>query len=206
MKTEVISIKDPLAISKAKSVLDSSGVIVFPTDTVYGIAASIADFMAIDRIYEIKGRSIEKAIPVLIGEKDQLFQISSSINEKTWKLMDSFWPGALTLIFPKKEGLPENLSIYATVGVRMPAFQFTLELLKVCGPLATTSANLSGGENTLTAEEVLAQLDGRIDLLLDGGKTPGLIPSTVVDCTQDGAKILREGAISKEEVEKSLVL
>ena len=204
MKTLIISTNDPEAIITAKNMLDAGGVIVFPTDTVYGVAASVFNYDAIERIYEIKGRSLEKAIPVLVGDQDQLWQISSSVNNNTRKMIEAFWPGALTLIFPKKEGLPENLSIYPTVGVRMPALPFTLSLLRTCGPLATTSANLSGGENTLSAEDVLVQLEGRIDLLLNGGKTPGMIPSTVVDATLSEVKILREGVISSTQINSIL--
>jgi L-threonylcarbamoyladenylate synthase len=120
------------------------------------------------------------------------------------KLAEVFWPGALTLVVIKNPTLPDVLSSQATVGVRMPNHPFTLALLQTTGPLATTSANLSGHENPLTAQDVFTQLGGKIELILDGGSTPGSIPSTVVDCTGHHPVILRDGAISANAIQKAL--
>ena len=105
-------------------------------------------------------------------------------------------------MLPRRSGLPENLSPLPTIGVRMPDHSFARRLLNAAGPLATTSANLSGGPNPRNASEVLDQLDGRIELVLDGGEAPGGVPSTVVDCTKPDFKILRQGAISKERLQQ----
>ncbi len=171
-----------------------------PTDTVYGLAAMITNGPAIDRLYQAKERSLQKAIAVLIGGLEQIDQVVGYFSEDAHRLARRFWPGALTLVVPQHPGLPANLSPTPTIGVRMPDHSFTLELLRQVGPLATTSANISGGPNPRDAADVLAQLDGRIELLLDGGPAPGGIPSTVVDCTGEELVILREGAISAAQI------
>ncbi|MBI4732196.1 MAG: L-threonylcarbamoyladenylate synthase, partial [Chloroflexi bacterium] len=124
--------------------------------------------------------------------------------EMALTLAARYWPGPLTLVIPKHPALPEAVSAAPTVGVRVPDHAAARALLQAAGPLAVTSANLSGRSSASTAEEVLAQLGGRIPLILDGGKTPGGVPSTVVDCLGAEPKILREGPISSLEIFKSL--
>jgi L-threonylcarbamoyladenylate synthase len=198
MKTAILSIQDPSAIRTAVRVCRNGGLIAFPTDTVYGLAALIHDPAAIDRLYQAKERALNKAIAVLIGEMAQLEQVAHHLPEAGRRLVNRYWPGALTLVVPRHPDLPDNLSLNNTIGVRMPDHDFALELLRKTGPLATTSANISGSSSPRSAQDVLEQLDGRIELLLDGGETPGGIPSTVVDCTQETLVILREGAIRAE--------
>lgn len=200
LRDKILPIEDPTAISKAKSALEHSGVIVIPTDTVYGISVAYNNAAAIDKIYAIKQRSKEKALPILIGSVHQLALVASTIPTAAQRLIEAFWPGALTVILPKRKDLPANLSEYATIGVRMPDFVFTQELLRICGPLATTSANLSGGPNPASVEEVTAQLQQGVDLYLDGGQTAGDIPSTVVDCSGEEIRIFREGLISSKRI------
>ena len=200
MNTEVIPTQDPNAISRALSVLQAGGLIAFPTDTVYGLAAATFSTAAIDKLYEAKTREATKAIAVLVGDIAQLDLLTSGLTPTAHKLAQRYWPGPLTLVVPKHPILPANLSAYPTVGVRMPNHAFAIDLLRRVGPLATTSANRSGGANATTAAEVLEQLDGRIELLLDGGQCPGGIPSTVVDCTNEQPVILRAGEISQEEI------
>jgi L-threonylcarbamoyladenylate synthase len=120
------------------------------------------------------------------------------------KLAKHFWPGALTLVVLRHPSIPEAVTPLPTVGVRMPRFESTLDLLKLIGPLAVTSANISGQGSPSTAAGVLAQLGGRIPLILDGGVTPGGMPSTVVDCTKAQPVLLREGPISLEEILQAL--
>jgi len=194
--TRILSIQDPQAISIAAKIIGQGGSVVFPTDTIYGLAADPWNGQAIQDIYTAKGRPQEKAIPVLIGSLPQLSLITQSLSDKMLTLATSFWPGPLTLVLPKKESLPEELSQYTTLGVRMPDNPFTLALLLQTGPLATTSANISGTSNPVNAQDVINQLNGRVDLILDGGSTPGDSASTVVDCTNDDLIILREGPIS----------
>ena len=200
MITEVLSSSDPRAISRAMEVLQGNRLIAFPTDTVYGLAATSFSHSAIELLYEAKGRDATKAIAVLVGDLDQLSLLTLGLTPSARSLAERFWPGALTLVIPRHPGLPVNLSSYPTVGVRMPDHPFALALLRKVGPLATTSANLSGGANASTPAEVLSQLDGRFHLLLDGGVCPGGVPSTVVDCSQDPPRILREGAISASQL------
>lgn len=200
MKTEILSTENPIAIERTLQVLSHGGLVAFPTDTVYGVAAGLFNPQGIDRLYEAKARSANKAIAVLIGETVQLEQLSPEFGGAAQRLAEKFWPGALTLVVTKRDGLPQNLSPLPTVGVRMPDHAFARALMRAAGPLATSSANISGEANTLTAQQVLDQLDGRIELLLDGGNAPGGVPSTVVDCTQHPPKILREGAITAEAI------
>lgn len=198
MNTQVLLTTDPNAIPRALEILRAGGLIAFPTDTVYGLAARIDDPAGINKLYEAKARSASKAIAVLIAEVEQLGQLTPGLTPSARLLAERFWPGALTLVVPKHHGLPANLSPLPTVGVRMPDHAFARALMRAAGPLATSSANISGDTNTLTAQQVLEQLEGRLELVLDGGAVPGGVPSTVVDCTQDPPKILRQGALTEE--------
>src|SRR5512138_1457175 len=200
MQTSILSTSDPNAIASSIEVLNNGGLVAFPTDTVYGVAAGIHNVQGIDRLYEAKARSANKAIAVLVSDIAQLASLTTGFTPSAQRLAERFWPGALTLVVPKHPGLPRNLSPLPTVGVRMPDHAFARALMRAAGPLATSSANISGETNTLTARQVLEQLDGRIELVLDGGVTPGGVPSTVVDCTQDPPKILRQGALSAQVI------
>ncbi len=192
------------ALARAVSVIQAGGLVAFPTDTVYGLAADLRNPQAIDRIYQTKGRDTTKAIAVLVGSVEQLSLVTADLPPAAVRLASRFWPGALTLVVPKRTNLPDNLSQTPTVGVRMPDHAFAREFLTTIGPLAVTSANLSGQADALTAADVLAQLGGRVDLILDGGRCPGGVPSTVVDCTSAEIRILRAGAIPAEEILRTL--
>lgn len=183
------------AILQASAVLQALGTVVFPTDTVYGLAASAFSSEAIQKLFQIKDREQEKSIAVLLGSLDQLSAVTADPSPAALALGEQHWPGALTLVVPRHPDMPENLSPLPTLGVRIPDHPAALRLLQTVGPLAVTSANLSGMPNTTTADEVLAQLDGRVDLILNGGKTPGGVPSTVVDMTGAKPKVLRQGPI-----------
>ncbi|HEX9017660.1 MAG TPA: L-threonylcarbamoyladenylate synthase [Anaerolineaceae bacterium] len=200
MKTTLLSTSDPIAIPSAMDILSRGGLVAFPTDTVYGLAAGIYQPRGIDLLYQAKARAASKAIAVLLSDIEQLALLTPGLTQSAQRLAARFWPGALTLVVPKLPSLPANLSPLPTVGVRMPDHDFARALIRSTGPLATSSANISGETNTLTAQEVLAQLDNRLELILDGGPTPGGVPSTVVDCTQDPPKILRQGAITAEAI------
>jgi L-threonylcarbamoyladenylate synthase len=201
-ETQVLDIEDSQAVNQAVKVVQAGGLIVFPTDTVYGLAAGLNNPDAIDLIYAVKGRETTKAVAVLIGAVEQLEQVTTSLPPAAARLAARFWPGALTLVVPRRADLPPNLSNLPTVGVRMPDHRFAQKLLQASGPLATTSANRSGAPDSLTAEAVLQQLDGKVHLVLDGGRCPGGVPSTVVDCTAADLRILRAGAIPAEEIFK----
>lgn len=204
MQTEVISSSHPAALEQAAAAVQNGGVIAFPTDTVYGIGVSAFAPQAIERIYQVKGRSHLKAIPILVGAPGDLEQITPPISGSALLLIRRFWPGALTLVLPLLPSLPSNLSPTPTVGVRMPDHELTLSLLQATGPLAATSANLSGDPPALNAAQTLQQLAGRVDLILDGGQAPGGTASTVVDCTGQEPILLREGPLAWNEITRAL--
>jgi L-threonylcarbamoyladenylate synthase len=151
-----------------------------------------------------KGRPIEKAIPILIGDADDMNRLADAVPVMARKLALRFWPGPLTLLVPKKPTLPQSVSATSTLGIRVPDHDIARALLRAAGPMAVTSANISGRSSPSTAEDVFAQLGDRIDLIIDGGKTPGGIPSTLVDCTGESPLILREGPISFQEIMSAL--
>lgn len=192
------------SIQAALKILRNGGLVAFPTDTVYGVGALAFNGKAVESIYIAKDRPIEKAIPVLIWDKDDMEKVGIDIPEIAYRLASRFWPGPLTVVIPKKPTLPESVSATNTVGVRVPDHETARALLRAAGPMAVTSANISGRPSPSTAQEVLAQLGGRIDLIIDGGTTPGGVPSTLVDCTGEDIKILREGPISLEEIRLKL--
>ncbi len=202
MKTDIILQSDSAARQAALEIIRRGGVVALPTDTVYGIACAVSDPRAIHRMYAIKERDALKAIPVLVGDLSQLEQITSNFSPQARLLAQHFWPGALTIVVAKNPALPEELTIHPTVGIRMPAYDWLLDLLRETGPLAATSANLSGAVSPVSAQEVIAQLDGRIELIVDGGQCAGGIPSTVVDCSREQPKILREGGISNDDIDR----
>src|SRR5512140_3033389 len=199
MKTEVISAASPHAIEAALRVLHSGGLVAFPTDTVYGVGASAFDQDAVQAIYAAKDRPDEKAIPVLLGDASELSRVALHLSDMAQRLAARFWPGPLTIVVRKRPALPAAVSATDTIGVRVPDHRVARELLRAAGPLAVTSANRSGQPSPRSAEAVLQQLGGRINLILDGGSTPGGVPSTVVDCTGEEPGILRAGPISLEE-------
>lgn len=200
MKTKLIPATHPDAITLACEVIRSGGLIAFPTDTLYGLGCDPHLPTALQKIYAAKGRSASKAIPVLISRADQLESLVSGLPEQAARLMEIWWPGALTLVLPKHPNLPPDLTPYPGLAVRMPNHPVALALLGQTGPLAVTSANLSDHENPRDAKGVLAQLDGLVDLVLDGGTLLGGQASTIVDCMGDEPKLLREGPIPFSEV------
>jgi L-threonylcarbamoyladenylate synthase len=201
---QILSINDPQAIATAKKVIWNHGTIVFPTDTIYGIASNAFDPEGLNKLYEIKQRPADKALPVLIGELSQLDDLVLFVSDRVKQIAAAFWPGALTLILPKGKKVPQRLSPYPTIGVRMPDLDFNLRLLKATGPLATTSANISGGPNPTSLDDVINQLQDRPDLLLDGGPTPGPVASTVLDLSSDEMKVLRQGPITLKAINAKL--
>ena len=200
MKTKILPSGSTETIQAALNILRSGGLVAFPTDTVYGVGSLAFDGKAVESIYIAKDRPIEKAIPILIGGMDDLTKVASSVPDMARKFASRFWPGPLTLIVPKLPTLPDAVSATDTVAVRVPDHEVARTLLRAAGPMAVTSANISGHASPDTAEEVSAQLGGRIALIIDGGRTPGGVPSTLVDCTGLQPIILREGPISLQEL------
>lgn len=206
MKTQILSTTDPNAFTYAVQLLREHRVIAFPTDTVYGVGAHGFNERAIEQLFVVKTRERGKAIPYLLSDAEQLNVVAREIPATARLLATKFWPGALTLVVPASARVPKILIAGGdTVAVRVPNNRVTRALIDALGvPLAATSANISGGRDPANAAEVLAQLDGRIPLILDGGATRGNVPSTVVDVTVNPPKVLRVGALAVEEIERVL--
>lgn len=186
----------------AADLLRAGELVAFPTDTVYGVGALCWNEAAVSKLYTAKLRSLDKAIPILLADVADLALVTRDLPPLAVRLGEAFWPGALTLVMPKAERVPlEVTSGGDTVAVRIPNHDLTRALIRLAGaPLATTSANLSGGPSPVTAEEVAAQLAGRIPMILDGGPCPGGAASTVVDVTGSAPRILRPGPITEADI------
>lgn len=207
MHTEVISFYQPSAVEHALGLLDQHQLIVAPTDTVYGLMCNFDDAAAIEQIYVVKNRPPRKAIPVLISDVTQLALLTPiPLPMLAETLSERFWPGPLTLVLP---ALPSLLPVLTagqqTVAVRLPDHDLLRALIRRTGPLAATSANLSGGADTYTASQALSQLGGRIPLILiddeqDQDLAHHALPSTIVDMTDiggGGPRVLRHGALAE---------
>lgn len=197
---QVVPTSDATWVEQAVAVLDAGGLVAFPTDTVYGVGARVFDGEAVAKIYRAKGRSEEKSIAVLVASGTDLETLAHDIPDGVRRLAARYWPGPLTVVVRRRTEIPPEVSATGTIGVRVPAHPDALALLGAAGPLATTSANRSGEPNSTTADQVRSAMGDGIELILDGGESPGGSPSTVVDCTGPEPKVLREGPISGEEI------
>ena len=199
METRILPADEPTALDQAVALVQAGQVIAAPTDTVYGLVCRVDDPQAIRRLYAVKERPPEKALPVLLAGEEQLPQVVAALPEPARLLMARFWPGPLTLVLPARPELPRVLTGNgATVAVRVPDHPFLRALARRAGPLASSSANRSGQPPARTAQEVLAQLAGRIPLVVDGGEAPGGVASTVVDVTGPAPRLLREGPVAEQ--------
>ncbi|HZY41952.1 MAG TPA: L-threonylcarbamoyladenylate synthase [Anaerolineae bacterium] len=185
-------------IDLAAQLLSERQLVAFPTDTVYGLGALAFAGLTALRLYVAKDRPPEKAIPILMADIADLDRVAIDVPPIAYQLMARFWPGALTIVVPRHPDVPIEVSATETVAVRIPDLDLARALMRLTGPLAVTSANRSSGPNPRTAQEVLAQLDGRIDAIIDGGSTSGGVPSTVLDCTQAVPRMLRAGALADD--------
>ena len=193
---------DKGGIRKATSIVEKGGIIVFPTDTVYGIGCDPYNENAIKKIYKIKLREKTKALPVLVYSKETVSKIVN-FDKQSEKLAEKFWPGPLTLILNLTENkLKKSLNLDKKIALRVPNNNCALELLKKCNILIGTSANISGQEPFTDPSECYQNIEG-FDLFLDGGKILG-VPSTIVEIINGEAKIQREGMLTKEEIKKVL--
>lgn len=206
METRVVAANEPGAIEAALELLRSGQVVGIPTDTVYGIAADGWNAEAVERLFVAKDRPSSKAIMLLLGDEADVDRAARELPPRARMLAARYWPGGLTLVVKARPELPANLRADTdTIGVRLPDAPVVRELVRQLGrPLAATSANRSGGVNPRTVQDVLNDLAGRIPLVLDGGATPGKVASTVLDCTVDPPRVLREGAISVADIEQAL--
>ncbi len=201
MKTRILKSTTESCLDRALEILESGGIVAFPTDTVYGIGTSAFNNEAVLRLFEVKGRSRTQAVPVLISSMAQIATVTTGLSDLARPLAEKYWPGPITLVLSKNTNLAEAVSPSDTVGVRMPKHEFAKLLLDAVGPLAVTSANITGHQSLSGADEVFQAMKGKIELVIDGGKTPGQVPSTVVDCTGMKPVIIREGPISQAEID-----
>ena len=210
MKTEMIKIDrddmDLRGMKRAGEILKKGGLVAFPTETVYGLGGDALDETAAHRIYEAKGRPSDNPLIVHIADMDALEDIAQSVPEAAVKLADHFWPGPLTMIFPKKEAVPKSTTGgLETVAVRMPSHPVARALIRESGVyIAAPSANTSGRPSPTKAEHVKEDLDGRIDMILDGGAVGIGLESTIVDLSTGVPTILRPGYITGEMLEDVL--
>ena len=197
---------DPETLAYAGAILRRGGLVAYPTETVYGLAASAFADESIARVFEAKGRPVGQPLPVQIASLEEVETLAQFIPDAAKKLLADFFPGPLTLIFERQPTV--SLTITGggeTVGLRMPDPPVALGVLRAFGgPLVCPSANLTGRRAAMSAADVLEDLDGRIDLVLDGGPTDDRIPSTVLDVTTSPATIIREGKISRVMLEQYL--
>jgi len=179
--------------------------VVFPTDTVYGVGCNPFNVRAINAIYEAKGRERQKAIPLLLSGADQLGAVSSELPDAAKLLASRFWPGALTLVVPQSAHLPAELGGGDTIAVRVPNHAELRDFIAACGGLlAATSANQSGERDAVNAQQAADYLGEQVGIIIDGGETPGNVPSTVVDCTSDPPRVLRAGALDPALLRQAL--
>lgn len=191
-------------IKDVVSLLKKGKVVAFPTDTVYGLGVIYENEQALEALKRSKGRPDHKPIPTMVSSIAQMEEIAY-MEEDAKKLAEAFMPGAFTMILKKKESLPDYITNgFPTVGIRMPEDDFVLELIETCGkPLLVTSANLSGHETGVQDQQVLEQLDGRIDAIVLG-EAMGKVASTIVDMSDGSVHIVREGPITKEMIHQVL--
>ncbi len=195
-----------LRIKAAVDCLKSGGIIAIPTDTVYGLGVDPFNAEAVQKLYTLKGRPEEKPIPLVLGSVEDVQQVAQNLPGFFFHLTERFWPGGLTIIVESKNLLPQLTAGGTTVGLRIPNQPLLLEILQnFGGPIAITSANLSGQPAATSPQEFGQELSSKIDFIVDDGQTPGRIPSTVYDISVSPPQIRREGVISSETLAKELM-
>jgi L-threonylcarbamoyladenylate synthase len=200
----ILSIDFPEAIVMAVQALKAGGLIVLPTDTVYGVGSLIEE-SAIERIYKAKKRVQDKALPVLLANTDAVELVACEFPEPARRLAEAFWPGPLTMALPRRDDLPPNLSPLPTVGVRVPNHDATRALLAAAGgAMAVTSANRSDQLPACTIQAAIRYLSDAVALYLDDGACPGGVPSTVITFEEGEVRVVRAGPISENALRNAL--
>jgi L-threonylcarbamoyladenylate synthase len=202
---QAIAIDDQRAPDLAVRAIASGSVIAFPTDTVYGLGAGLWRPDAITKLYTLKGRPDEKALPVLLAAEEQWTEAATEASEAALRLMRRFWPGALTIVLPRRLDVPDAVGpLTRTIALRVPGHEGLRRILARTGPLASSSANRSGQPPTTSATQTLDELGHGLALTLDGGALPPRPPSTVVDVTGPEPIIVRQGAITADAIARAL--
>ena len=194
-----------LQVDRAIEILKDGGIVAFPTDTVYGLGGDVFNRKAAEKIYKVKQRPRDLPLPVLLADREQLSAVVDSVPEIAKFLMRRFWPGGLTLVMSKRASLPDIITAGSDkVAVRIPNHVVPLALIHGLGaPIIGTSANISDKPSPVTAEEVEQQLGSQADLIIDMGRCPGGIESTMVDVTGETPTVLRHGMIPEGEIKRA---
>lgn len=193
-------------IRQAADILRSGGLVVFPTETVYGLGANAMDGDAVSRIFAAKGRPADNPLILHVSRLEQLAEVTTVVPDAAMMLIHRFWPGPLTIILPKTDSVPGEVTAgLDTVAIRMPDNDIALAFLEECAvPVAAPSANLSGRPSPTSLKDVIEDLDGRVDCIIDGGNCTIGIESTVVDLSRSTPVLLRPGAVTIEDLESIL--
>lgn len=207
LTSKYIDLENEQKLEKLKEpakVISDGGIVVFPTETVYGIGTNGLDENAVKRLYEVKQRPIEKPISLLVSNMEMVKQIAKDITEKEYKIMETFFPGPLTIILKKKENVPDVITAgKETVGVRIPSGEIARKLVEYANvPIAAPSANISGEPSGTNIQDIIKSFGGQVDYFIDGGECKIGIASTIVQVIDGVPHILREGSITKEQIEK----
>jgi len=192
-------------IREASRVVKNGGLVVYPTDTVYGLGCDPFNVKAVERVFKVKGERKEKPLPILASDIKFIKKIAN-INEKARKIAEKHWPGPLTLVVPKKPALPNIVTCgLASVGVRIPNHTVAIQLINLCdGLLIGTSANKTGEKSSRNAQEASKQIGEKVDIILDNGPTPLGQESSIVDLTLEKPKMLREGPLNLIDILNAL--
>ena len=198
-------IDDPQAVPRAAAVIEAGGLVILPTDTVYGVAADLWQPDAVQALYDAKRRPPDRAIPILLADPEHIETVAQSVPDAARRLADAFWPGPLTIVVPKRPNVPQIVSSLPTIGVRIPPHAGTRGVIRARGGApAVARANPSAEPPALTAQEAAAALGDDIALVLDGGPCPGGTPSTVVDVSGGDLRILRAGPLGEAALRRAL--
>lgn len=201
METKLFDADQPGAIEKAAQLLKRGFLVAYPTDTLYGVGANAIDPLAVERLFQAKCRSREKGIPILLSDPDDLDKIVDEIPAIARALINRYWPGPLTLILPKRSGLPEAISPNNGIATRIPEHAIARRFISAAGGMvATSSANLSGETPARSAQAALTALKGSAAAVLDGGPAHYGLASTIVDCTSHPPRLVRDGPITAREL------
>ena len=193
-------------LQEAAQIIKQGGIVVFPTETVYGIGTSGLDEKAIDNLYKIKERPKNKPISLLVSDIQMIEDLAEDITDMEYKIIKNFFPGPLTIILKKKKTIPNNLTANQdTVGIRMPSNKIARELIKYAGvPIATPSANISGKPSATNIDSIVKDFGNKVDYYIDGGESDIGISSTIVKVCNNIPCILRKGTITEEQIYKAI--
>lgn len=199
--------KDFQKLRYPAEIIKNGGIVVFPTETVYGIGTNGLDKEAVERLYLIKERPLSKPISLLVSDFEMIERVAKNISEIEYKIMKKFFPGPLTIVLNKKDIVPDIVTSGGnTVGIRMPDEEITRKLIEYAGvPIAAPSANISGEPSGIDIKDIIKEFGDKVNYYIDGGKSKIGIGSTIVKVENNSIKILREGSISKKEIENILI-